>query len=199
MSFTPDLTLGLPKAGKRKPGLRLTSKHLQPASSSPSPNSSSYIGTSQSNTRFREQIGNIVNGSNENYDSSNPAEEEETSLAASYLAASTTAPTDVKNNDIPVLREPPLPPSINTQRVETTTTHTFMEINVDDLETLSRLGEGAAGTVRKVLHKPTQLIMAKKVSNILTPPFLNDSNFFFFFSLFQQNLIQQFNDKFYVN
>ncbi|KAG2201563.1 STE/STE7 protein kinase [Mucor mucedo] len=168
MSFTPDLTLGLPKAGKRKPGLRLTSKHLQPASSSPSPNSSSYIGTSQSNTRFREQIGNIVNGSNENYDSSNPAEEEETSLAASYLAASTTTATDVKNNDIPVLREPPLPPSINTQRVEPTTTHTFMEINAEDLETLSRLGEGAAGTVRKVLHKPTQLIMAKK--SISTEP-----------------------------
>lgn len=161
MSFTPDLTLGLPKAGKRKPGLRLTSKHLQPASSSPSPNSSSYIGTSQSNTRFREQIGNIVNGSTDNYDS-NPAEEEETSLAASYLAASTSTP-DVKNNDIPVLREPPLPPSINTQRVEPTTTHTFMEINAEDLDTLSRLGEGAAGTVRKVLHKPTKLIMAKKV------------------------------------
>lgn len=160
MSFTPELTLGLPKGGKRKPGLRLTSKHLQPASSSPSPNSSSYIGTSQSNTRFREQIGNIVNGGTENYDS-NPAEEEETSLAASYLAASTN--TDLKNTEIPVLREPPLPPSINTQRIEPTTTHTFMEINVEDLDTLSRLGEGAAGTVRKVLHKPTQLVMAKKV------------------------------------
>ncbi|GAA5798485.1 hypothetical protein MFLAVUS_002027 [Mucor flavus] len=165
MSFTPELTLGLPKGGKRKPGLRLTSKHLQPASSSPSPNSSSYIGTSQSNTRFREQIGNIVNGGTENYDS-NPAEEEETSLAASYLAASTN--TDLKNTEIPVLREPPLPPSINTQRIEPTTTHTFMEINVEDLDTLSRLGEGAAGTVRKVLHKPTQLVMAKK--SISTEP-----------------------------
>ncbi|KAG1427378.1 hypothetical protein G6F58_001054 [Rhizopus delemar] len=43
-----------------------------------------------------------------------------------------------------------------------------MEIKVQDLETLSRLGEGAAGTVRKVLHKPTQLIMAKK--SISTEP-----------------------------
>ncbi|KAI9353160.1 kinase-like domain-containing protein [Pilaira anomala] len=170
MSYTPELTLGLPKGGKRKPGLRLTSKHLQPASSTPSPNSSSYIGTSQSNTRFREQIGNIVNGSTpENYDSNPPAEEEESSLAASYLAASNTTSTDnIKNIDIPVLREPPLPPSINTQRIEPTTTHTFMEINVEDLDTLSRLGEGAAGTVRKVLHKPTQLVMAKK--SISTDP-----------------------------
>lgn len=159
------------KAGKRKPGLRLTSKHLQPASESPSPNSSSYLGTSQSNTRFREQIGNIVNGSSENYDSSNGKEEEETSLAASYLAASNnnnSSTHDIKNGDIPVLREPPLPPSINTQRIEPTTTHTFMEIKAEDLETLSRLGEGAAGTVRKVLHKPTQLVMAKK--SISTEP-----------------------------
>lgn len=153
---------GSAKTGKRKPGLRLTSKHLQPASESPSPNSSSYLGTSQSNTRFREQIGNIVNGSSENYDS-NAKEEEETSLAASYLAASNNSTEDIKNGDIPVLREPPLPPSINTQRIEPTTTHTFMEIKAEDLETLSRLGEGAAGTVRKVLHKPTQLVMAKKV------------------------------------
>ena len=163
MSSTPEFTLGLPnKAGKRKPGLRLTSKHLTPASESPSPNSTSYLGISQSNNnRFREQIGNIVNGSSENYDS-NAKEEEETSLAASYLAASNSS-SDIKNQDIPVLREPPLPPAINTQRLEPTTTHTFMEIKAEDLDTLSRLGEGAAGTVRKVLHRPTQTVMAKKV------------------------------------
>lgn len=185
MSYTPELTLGLPKGGKRKPGLRLTSKHLQPASSTPSPNSSSYIGTSQSNTRFREQIGNIVNGSTpENYDSNPPAEEEESSLAASYLAASNTTSTDnIKNTDIPVLREPPLPPSINTQRIEPTTTHTFMEINVEDLDTLSRLGEGAAGTVRKVLHKPTQLVMAKKVIYIW-PTLIFFLTFYFFFTVY---------------
>lgn len=173
MSLTPEMALGQPKSGKRKPGLRLTSKHLQPASSSsPSPNSSSsYLGTSQSNTRFREQIGNIVNGNNgENY-SSQPAEEEETSLAASYLQ-STLPPSlsqqqqqqDIKNQDIPVLREAPLPPpSINTsQQVLEPNSH-FMELRAEDLETLSRLGEGAAGTVRKVLHRPTQLVMAKKV------------------------------------
>jgi mitogen-activated protein kinase kinase len=39
-----------------------------------------------------------------------------------------------------------------------------MEVKVEDLETLERLGEGAAGTVRKVLHKPTNIIMAKKVT-----------------------------------
>lgn len=162
MSLTPELTLGQPKTGKRKPGLRLTSKHLQPASSStPSPNSSSsYLGTSQSNTtRFREQIGNIVNGA-ENYNtSSKPMEEEETSLAASYLQSQ-----DVKNQELPVLREPPLPPpAINTGFDSSTVTHHFMDITPEDLTTISRLGEGAAGTVRKVLHTPTQLVMAKKV------------------------------------
>jgi hypothetical protein len=170
MSLTPEMTLGQPKSGKRKPGLRLTSKHLQPASSSPSPNSSSsYLGTSQSNTRFREQIGNIVNGNNgpgDNY-SSQPVEEEEASLAASYLQSTqplSQQEQDIKNQDIPVLREAPLPPpAINTgQQVVESNSH-FMEMKAEDLETLSRLGEGAAGTVRKVLHKPTQLVMAKKV------------------------------------
>ncbi|RCH80801.1 hypothetical protein CU097_005481, partial [Rhizopus azygosporus] len=43
------------KGPKRKPGLRLTSKHLQPASSSStSPNAN--------NNTFREQIGHIVHG-----------------------------------------------------------------------------------------------------------------------------------------
>jgi hypothetical protein len=46
-----------------------------------------------------------------------------------------------------------------------------MEMKAEDLETLSRLGEGAAGTVRKVLHKPTGLIMAKKVRNKKTKRF----------------------------
>lgn len=40
----------------------------------------------------------------------------------------------------------------------------FMEIKANDLETLEKLGEGAAGTVCKVRHKPTNIIMAKKVS-----------------------------------
>ncbi|KAI9483128.1 MAG: kinase-like domain-containing protein [Benjaminiella poitrasii] len=172
MSLTPELTLGQPKAGKRKPGLRLTSKHLQSASSTPSPNSSSYLGsTSQSNNRFREQIGNIVNGG-ENYNTKSVVEEEEASLAASYLQQQQQQQQPqqdtAKNHDMPILREPPLPPAINTQHIETNTTNHFMEIKAEDLETLSRLGEGAAGTVRKVLHKPTQLIMAKK--SISTDP-----------------------------
>ncbi|RUS23311.1 kinase-like domain-containing protein [Endogone sp. FLAS-F59071] len=36
------------------------------------------------------------------------------------------------------------------------------ELKPEDFQILERLGEGAAGTVRKVLHKPTNLIMAKK-------------------------------------
>ncbi|KAI7849942.1 kinase-like domain-containing protein, partial [Circinella umbellata] len=39
----------------------------------------------------------------------------------------------------------------------------FMEMKPEDLDVIKLLGEGAAGTVRKVLHKPTRLIMAKKV------------------------------------
>ncbi|CAO3609309.1 unnamed protein product [Cunninghamella blakesleeana] len=42
------------------------------------------------------------------------------------------------------------------------------DVQAKDLEILKRLGEGAAGTVRKVLHKPTNLIMAKK--SISTDP-----------------------------
>lgn len=41
----------------------------------------------------------------------------------------------------------------------------FMDIKPEDLDTIKHLGEGAAGTVRKVLHRPTNLIMAKKVMN----------------------------------
>jgi hypothetical protein len=126
---------------KKKPGLRLTPKHLE-ASSTPSPTN-----------HFREQIGNIM--VNDDYDQSNYYcdEEQETSLAASYLAQSTAKP--VRNQNIPVLREASKPPVVNSS---------FMEVKVEDLETLERLGEGAAGTVRKVLHKPTNIIMAKKVT-----------------------------------
>lgn len=154
MSLTPD---GQPKANKRKPGLRLTSKHLQPANSSPSPNSTSQ----SSNNRFKEQIGSIVNGGGQHTENYNApvVEEEETSLAAVYLQSTNQ---DLKNKNIPVLREPPLPPASDEQPFGETASH-FMEIKVEDLETLTRLGEGAAGTVRKVLHKPTQIVMAKKV------------------------------------
>ncbi|CDS12215.1 hypothetical protein LRAMOSA04410 [Lichtheimia ramosa] len=37
-----------------------------------------------------------------------------------------------------------------------------MDIKTEDLEVIKLLGEGAAGTVRKVLHRPTGRIMAKK-------------------------------------
>ncbi|ORZ21980.1 kinase-like domain-containing protein [Absidia repens] len=42
------------------------------------------------------------------------------------------------------------------------------DVQANDLELLNRLGEGAAGTVRKVFHKPSGLIMAKK--SISTDP-----------------------------
>ncbi|KAI9493459.1 kinase-like domain-containing protein [Zychaea mexicana] len=38
----------------------------------------------------------------------------------------------------------------------------FMEMKPEDLDVIKLLGEGAAGTVRKVYHRPTRLIMAKK-------------------------------------
>ncbi|KAL0098235.1 kinase-like domain-containing protein [Phycomyces blakesleeanus] len=43
-----------------------------------------------------------------------------------------------------------------------------MEVKASELDTMERLGEGAAGTVRKVLHRPTNRIMAKK--SISTDP-----------------------------
>lgn len=38
----------------------------------------------------------------------------------------------------------------------------------ETLQDLGRLGEGASGEVRKVLHKPSGLIMAKKVGTVYT-------------------------------
>ncbi|CAO3702547.1 unnamed protein product [Rhizopus stolonifer] len=65
-------------------------------------------------------------------------------------------------------QEVPKPQNVRVEQHITTTPNHFMEIKVQDLSTLSQLGEGAAGTVRKVLHKPTELIMAKK--SISTEP-----------------------------
>jgi len=42
-----------------------------------------------------------------------------------------------------------------------------LDISPSALQDLGRLGEGASGEVRKVLHKPTGLVMAKKVSTTL--------------------------------
>jgi hypothetical protein len=129
------------KGTKRKPGLRLTPQHLQLATPS---------STSPTNATFRQQLGHIVNGNA-------PPEKkdvEETSLAASYLAQNESPP---KSTTARIEQQQP------TAAPATGGENHFMEIKVQDLETLSRLGEGAAGTVRKVLHKPTQLIMAKKV------------------------------------
>jgi len=42
-----------------------------------------------------------------------------------------------------------------------------LDISPTALQDLGRLGEGASGEVRKVLHKPTGLVMAKKVSTTL--------------------------------
>ncbi|KAG0743027.1 hypothetical protein G6F57_003039 [Rhizopus arrhizus] len=134
------------KGTKRKPGLRLTPQHLQLATPS---------STSPTNATFRQQLGHIVNGNA-------PPEKkdvEETSLAASYLAQNESPP---KSTTARIEQQQP------TAAPATGGENHFMEIKVQDLETLSRLGEGAAGTVRKVLHKPTQLIMAKK--SISTEP-----------------------------
>lgn len=128
------------KGNKRKHGLRLTPQHLQSATSS---------NTSPNNNTFREQIGHIVNGNSTENFKEQQQQNEETSLAATYLAMNK--------------QEVPKPQNVRVEQHITTTPNHFMEIKVQDLSTLSRLGEGAAGTVRKVLHKPTELIMAKKV------------------------------------
>jgi len=41
------------------------------------------------------------------------------------------------------------------------------ELNDDDFEKLGELGAGNGGVVAKVLHKPSGLIMARKVLNTL--------------------------------
>ncbi|KAI9253948.1 kinase-like domain-containing protein [Phascolomyces articulosus] len=50
----------------------------------------------------------------------------------------------------------------STENTDSNDNSQFMEMKPEDLDIIKLLGEGAAGTVRKVLHKPTGLIMAKK-------------------------------------
>jgi hypothetical protein len=42
-------------------------------------------------------------------------------------------------------------------------TQTDIELNPNTVQLVKRLGEGAGGTVSKVIHTPTNLVMAKKV------------------------------------
>ena len=42
-----------------------------------------------------------------------------------------------------------------------------VELNADDFEKIAELGAGNGGVVTKVLHKPTGLIMARKVGTQL--------------------------------
>ncbi|KAJ3315517.1 MAP kinase kinase (MEK), partial [Blyttiomyces sp. JEL0837] len=42
----------------------------------------------------------------------------------------------------------------------------FTDIKIDDIEVLSELGAGNGGTVNKVLHKPTNTLMARKIIHV---------------------------------
>ncbi|KAI8066546.1 kinase-like domain-containing protein [Gongronella butleri] len=94
-----------------------------------------------------------------------PAPEEdtgETSLAAQYLSnRQPPAVDDVSSSQRPAqLDTRPTPPSSN---VDTTPPDsTEQDVHPEDLEMIVRLGQGAAGTVDKVLHRPSGLIMARK-------------------------------------
>lgn len=44
------------------------------------------------------------------------------------------------------------------------------DMKPDDFENAVRLGEGAAGTVWKVMHTPSKIVMAKKVYKKNHPP-----------------------------
>jgi mitogen-activated protein kinase kinase len=46
-------------------------------------------------------------------------------------------------------------------------------INMDQLQLGEELGNGAYGTVKRVLHKPTNVAMAMKVSSLQLPPSLS--------------------------
>lgn len=54
-------------------------------------------------------------------------------------------------------------------------------INMDQLQLDEELGKGNYGTVKKVLHKPTNVAMAMKVPSLLSnhPPFPSSSHFNF--------------------
>ena len=142
-----------------------------------------------SNSSFKDKIGNLFSGNKSGLvpATSGHVEEEEQSTAAAILAGqlSSLSLQAPKTKDY-AARAPPPPellidnvppqPSSSSSASSLTPTATpavsisepdgdehFMELKPEDFENLDKLGEGAAGTVRKVLHKPSGLIMAKKV------------------------------------
>ncbi|KAG2179959.1 hypothetical protein INT43_003746 [Umbelopsis isabellina] len=142
-----------------------------------------------SNSSFKDKIGNLFSGNKSGlvpptYDH---VEEEEQSTAAAILAGqlSSLSLQQPKAKDYAVRAgSPPAPPpalfidnappptsSSSSSSLTPTATPAaseqdgdehFMELKPEDFENLDKLGEGAAGTVRKVIHKPSGIIMAKK-------------------------------------
>jgi hypothetical protein len=151
-----------------------------------------------SNSSFKDKIGNLFSGNKSGLvpATSGHVEEEEQSTAAAILAGqlSSLSLQPPKTKDY-ATRAPPPPellidsapplPSSSSSASSLTPTATpavsisepdgdehFMELKPEDFENLDKLGEGAAGTVRKVLHKPSGLIMAKKVCTHLIGHFV---------------------------
>ncbi|KAG2172149.1 hypothetical protein INT44_006618 [Umbelopsis vinacea] len=141
-----------------------------------------------SNSSFKDKIGNLFSGNKSGLvpATSGHVEEEEQSTAAAVLAGqlSSLSLHAPKTKDY-ATRAPPPPellidsvpplPSSSSSASSLTPTATpavsisepdgdehFMDLKPEDFQNLDKLGEGAAGTVRKVMHRPSGLIMAKK-------------------------------------
>lgn len=54
---------------------------------------------------------------------------------------------------------------------ENPSTRQYGELKPEEFDNIKKLGEGASGTVMKVLHKPSNLIMAKKVCRSYLSPY----------------------------
>ena len=56
-----------------------------------------------------------------------------------------------------------MPPRNLDKRTTITIGEKVFEVEADDLESISELGRGAYGIVEKMLHRPSQTVMAVKV------------------------------------
>lgn len=77
------------------------------------------------------------------------------------------------------------------------------DMKPDDFKNIQRLGEGAAGTVWKVMHNPSQVVMAKKVCfSLLIREREGNYQKCSFLLLYRQSrliLIHNYKDKYYEN
>ncbi|OZJ04770.1 Splicing factor 3B subunit 1 [Bifiguratus adelaidae] len=183
-SLSPSQGLGrsnakFGKSNRNKTGLKLSPIHLSPIvtpSSASSPNNSpSSLSTQFTPTtnayKTKDEFADIFGKSSIPTHSSHHSHADAQSLKmcpdTSPGVSASPATLSSKSSATP-LSEPKLVVTSEdnqvTQPQETSVDEeeTYMQLKPEDFEVEKRLGEGAAGTVRRVRHNPSGIIMAKK-------------------------------------